>query len=226
MTTWRAAGDQLFEMRAKRREPIAGDHVNTIPEISKVFERHDEVLPPTPRDPPKGHPGDRFRGWKRAASLFIRKLITVGAVVSAAVAAAIPGTIIAATVPTATVATAGLRSIDPAARWRRRRRDIGLAAAAALARVIAAAPISVPDAVIATAVVAICFGPGRNSGGSECENCRGHDGYPAEFQHHETSPVICLAVSPHLDRSLPTETSNKAQAGISGRLSRDIARYG
>jgi hypothetical protein len=45
MTTWRAAGDQLFEMRAKRREPIAGDHVNTIPEISKVIERHDEVLP-------------------------------------------------------------------------------------------------------------------------------------------------------------------------------------
>jgi hypothetical protein len=39
-------------------------------------------------------------------------------------------------------------------------------------------------------------------------------------------PVIYLAVSPHLDRSLPTETSNKAQAGISGRLSRDIARYG
>jgi len=34
MTTWRAAGDQLFEMRAKRRAPFAGDHVNTIPKTS------------------------------------------------------------------------------------------------------------------------------------------------------------------------------------------------
>ena len=24
-----------------------------------------------------------------------------------------------------------------------------------------------------------CFGLGRNGGGSECERCRGHDGYPA-----------------------------------------------
>jgi hypothetical protein len=166
---------------------------------------------------------------KRAASFSIRKLITVVAVVStavaAAIAAAITGAIIAATVIAAAVATAGRRSIDPAA-GRRRRRDIGLATAAAPAPVIAAAPVSVPNGAIATAVVAICFGPGRNGGGSECENCRGHDGYPAEFQHHDTSPVIYMAVSPHLVRSLPTETSNKAQAGISGRLARDISRYG
>ena len=48
-------------------------------------------------------------------------------------------------------------------------RDIDLAAAAAPASVIAAAPISIPDGAIATAEVAICFGPGRNGGGSECE---------------------------------------------------------
>ena len=39
-------------------------------------------------------------------------------------------------------------------------------------------------------------------------------------------PFAYLAVNPHLDCSLPTETSNKAQAGISDRLSRDISRYG
>jgi hypothetical protein len=169
--------------------------------------------------------GDRlFGGERRAAGFLIGKLITVVTAVTAAVTAVITGAIIAATVPTATVATAGRRSIDAAA-GRRRRRDIDLAAAAT-APVIAAAPISVSGGTIATAVVAICFGAGRNDGGSECENCRGHDGYPAEFQHHETSPVIFLAASPHLDRSLQIETSNKAQAGISGRLSRDISRYG
>jgi hypothetical protein len=179
--------------------------------------------------------GDRlFGGERRAAGFLIRKLITVvTAAITAAVAAVITGAIIAATVPTATapaaavpaatVDTAGRRSIDPTA-GRRRRRDIDLAAAAT-APVIAAAPISV-SGTIATAVVPICFGPGRNGGGSECENRRGHDGYPAEFQHHETSPVIFLAASPHLDRSLQIETSNKAQAGISGRLSRDISRHG
>jgi hypothetical protein len=33
-------------------------------------------------------------------------------------------------------------------------------------------------------------------------------------------------VSPHFDCSLPTETLNKAQAGISERLPRDISQDG
>jgi hypothetical protein len=53
-----------------------------------------------------------------------------------------------------------------------------LAAAAAPAPVIAAAPI--PDGTVATGEEATCFGPGRNGGGSECENCRGHDGYAGD----------------------------------------------
>jgi hypothetical protein len=36
---------------------------------------------------------------------------------------------------------------------------------------------------------------------------------------------VYLAVNPHLDCSLPTETSNKAQAGISDRLSGDISQH-
>jgi hypothetical protein len=117
----------------------------------------------------------------------IRRLITVvaAAITDAIITAAITAAVIAAAI-TATVDTAGRRrSIDPAAGWRRRR-DIDLAAATC---VVAAAPISV-SGTIATGIVAICLGAGRNGGGSECENCRGYDGYPAEFQHHETSPVI------------------------------------
>ena len=36
------------------------------------------------------------------------------------------------------------------------------------------------------------FGLGRNGAGSEYESYRGHDRYPAEFQHHDTSPVIFI----------------------------------
>jgi hypothetical protein len=41
-------------------------------------------------------------------------------------------------------------------------------------------------------------GVGRNGGGSDCESSGGYDGDPAEFQHQDTSPVIFLAVNPHL----------------------------
>jgi hypothetical protein len=71
-----------------------------------------------------------------------------------------------------------------------------------------------------------CFGFGGNGSSSKCKSCCEHDGYPAKFQHHDTSPSVYLAVNPHLDCSLRTQTSNKAQAGISSRPSRDISRHG
>jgi hypothetical protein len=71
-----------------------------------------------------------------------------------------------------------------------------------------------------------CIGFGGNGSSSKCKSCCEHDGYPAKFQHHDTSPSVYLAVNPHLDCSLRTQTSNKAQAGISSRPSRDISRHG
>ena len=41
-----------------------------------------------------------------------------------------------------------------------------------------------------------------------------------------THPSVYLAVNPRLFCSLRTWTSNKAQAGISNRRSRDISRHG
>jgi hypothetical protein len=62
-----------------------------------------------------------------------------------------------------------------------------------------------------------CFGLGGNGGGSECESCHGHDRYLPNFSIMTRLPlIICL----------PTETSNKAQAGISRPLSRDISQHG
>jgi hypothetical protein len=111
--------------------------------------------------------------------------ITAASITAASITAA---AIKVATVPTATVDTARRRNIDSAA-GRRRRRKIDLAAAAAPE--ITAATIR--DRTIATGEEAKCFGLGRNGGGSECESCCGHDSYPAEFQHHDTSPVIYFA---------------------------------
>jgi hypothetical protein len=122
-------------------------------------------------------------------SFLIRKLISIVTAIAAAIPAAIPAAIAAAII----AARAPTATIDTARRRRRRsiaagRRNIDLAAAAA--PVIAAAPI--PDGTIATGEEAKCFGLGRNGGSSECESRRGHDSYPAEFQHHDTSPVIYL----------------------------------
>jgi hypothetical protein len=114
----------------------------------------------------------------------------VTAAIAATVTAAIAATVtaaIAATV-TATIDTARQRrrrSIDTARR--RRRRSIDLAAAATV--IATAAPV-----IAATGAhrakergteqrrskeEAKCFDLGRNGGGSECESCSGHDGYPA-----------------------------------------------
>jgi hypothetical protein len=133
------------------------------------------------------------------ASLLIRGLISiVTAAIAATVVAAVTATIEAA----ATVDTARRRNIDSAT-GRRRRRNIDLAAAAPIitaAPVIAAAPVitaaPIRDRTIATGKEAKCFGLGRNGGGSECESCRGHNSYPAEFQHHDTSPVIIFGGEP------------------------------
>jgi hypothetical protein len=152
-----------------------------------------------------------------AASFLIRKLVTIITAITAAIIAAITAAIVAATVPTATIDTARRWSIDSAA-GRRRRRSINLAAAAA--PVIAAAPVR--DGTVASGEEAKCFGLGRNGGGNECEGCRGHHGYPAEFQHHDTSPVIYLAVGPRFDLSLPIETSKE---GTSWDFRAAISRY-
>jgi hypothetical protein len=113
----------------------------------------------------------------------IHKLVT------AAIAATITAAI-AAAAPTAAIDTARRRrrrNIDLAAGRRRRRRSIDLAAAAPV--IATAAPV-----IAATGAhrakergteqrrskeEAKCFGLGRNGGGSECESCSGHDGYPA-----------------------------------------------
>jgi hypothetical protein len=86
---------------------------------------------------------------------------------------------------TATVTAAIAATVDTARR--RRRRSIDLAAAATV--IATAAPV-----IAATGAhrakergteqrrskeEAKCFGLGRNGGGSECESCSGHDGYPA-----------------------------------------------
>ena len=69
-----------------------------------------------------------------------------------------------------------------------------------------------------------CFGFCGNGGSSNWESCSKHDGYAAQFQLHDAS-LLFWRVSPHFC-SLRIETSNKAQAGISDRLSRDIWRHG
>jgi hypothetical protein len=121
----------------------------------------------------------------------IHKLVT-GAItatitaVTAAIAAAVTATVTAAIA--ATIDTARRRrrrSIDTARR--RRWRSIDLAAAATV--IATAAPV-----IAATGAhrakergteqrrskeEAKCFGLGRNGGGSECESCSGHNGYPA-----------------------------------------------
>jgi hypothetical protein len=118
----------------------------------------------------------------------------IAAAVTAAIAAAIAAAVTAAIVATVTAAIAVTidtarwrrrRSIDTARR--RRRRSIDLAAAATV--IATAAPV-----IAATGAhrakergteqrrskeEAKCFGLGRNGGGSECESCGGHDGYPA-----------------------------------------------
>jgi len=116
----------------------------------------------------------------------IADAIIAAATITPAIADAIATAVTAAIIAAAPVDTARRRNIDSAA-GRRWRRNVDLAAAAPP---IAAASIPVPDGTIATGEEATCFGPGRNGGGSECESCRGRDGYPAEFEHHDTSPVI------------------------------------
>jgi hypothetical protein len=118
----------------------------------------------------------------------------VTAAIAAAVTAAIAATVTAAIIATVTAAIAATidtarrrrrRSIDTARR--RRRRSIDLAAAATV--IATAAPV-----IAATGAhrakergteqrrskeEAKCFCLGRNGGGSECESCSGHNGYPA-----------------------------------------------
>jgi len=111
---------------------------------------------------------------------------------------------IAATAPSATVNTArrrrrrgsidlaagrGRRSIDLAA-GRRRRRSIDLAAGRRRRRRRrSAATGAIRDGTMGEWEVS-GSGVGRNHSGSDRESSGGYDSDPAEFQHHDTSPVI------------------------------------
>jgi len=119
-------------------------------------------------------------------------------------AATVTDAAITAATITATIDTARRRSTA----GRRRRRNPDLAAAGA----------SIRGRTMATGNKEVgCFGLGGNGGGSECESCHGHDRYLPNFSIMTRLPlIICL----------PTETSNKAQAGISRPLSRDISQHG
>jgi hypothetical protein len=138
----------------------------------------------------------------------IHKLVTgaitatitaVTAAIAAAVTAAIAATVtaaIAATVTTAIAATIDTarrrrrRSIDTARRRRRRRsidtarrrrrRSIDLATAAPVIAATGAHRAKERGTEQRRSKEeAKCFDLGRNGGGSECESCSGHDGYPA-----------------------------------------------
>jgi hypothetical protein len=124
------------------------------------------------------------------------KLITI---ISAAITTIVPAIVAAAIavvgsiVPTSAVGTATRR-------WRTagRRRRWGVYLAAAAGPVISADG-SKHDGTVAIDIGSRAegFGSGRNRCNSECEGCRRHSSYPAEFQHqHDTSPVIFLAVVP------------------------------
>src|SRR5450631_1065933 len=120
-----------------------------------------------------------------AAAVTAAIAAAVTAAIAAAVTAAIAATVTAAIAVTIdTARRRRRRSIDTARR--RRRRSIDLAAAAPV--IATAAPV-----IAATGAhraeergteqrrskeEAKCFGLGRNGGGSECESCGGHDGYP------------------------------------------------
>ena len=114
-------------------------------------------------------------------------IIVISAAIASGVATAI--TAIVATITaitsavsraiTATVAAAVTTSITAAidTARRRRRRSIDLATRRRWRRSIRDGTRgndrSTGDGEVG------CFGLGRNGGGSECERCRGHDGYPA-----------------------------------------------
>jgi hypothetical protein len=103
-------------------------------------------------------------------------------------------TITDVTITDATITVAIATAIDTARR-RRRRRNIDLAAGRRSDLAAAATVIATAAPVIAATGAhrakergteqrrskeeAKCFGLGRNGGGSECESCSGHDGYPA-----------------------------------------------
>jgi hypothetical protein len=144
--------------------------------------------------------------------------ITVGDIAATGPTATGPtATAPAATAPAATINTARWRrrSIDLAARrrridlaaGRRRRGSIDLAARRRRRRSVDLAAgrrrrRSATTGVVRDGTIGNCevggSGVGRNNGGSDCESRSGHDGDPAEFQHHDTSPVILFGGEPAL----------------------------
>jgi hypothetical protein len=154
------------------------------------------------------------------------KLVTI---ISAAITSIVPAIVTAAIavagsiVPTSAIGTAARRR-RTAGRWRRR---WGIHLAAAAGPVISAHG-SKHDGTVAIDIWARAerFGLGRNRCNSECEGCRRHSSYPAEFQHqHDTSPVMFFGGESAFF-SPAMETSNKGASWISARRTRDILRYG
>ena len=112
----------------------------------------------------------------------ITAIVATITAITSAVSRAITATVAAAV--TTSVTTSITAAIDTARRRRRRsidlatrRRSIDLATRRRWRRSIRDGTRgnepSTGDGEVG------CFGLGRNGGGSECERCRGHDGYPA-----------------------------------------------
>jgi MFS superfamily sulfate permease-like transporter len=129
------------------------------------------------------------------SQLLIHKLpttITAATITAATITAA---TITAATITAVTITAAitvaiaiAIATAIDTARRRRRRRNIDLAAGRRSDLAAAATVIAATGAHRAkergteqrrSKEEAKCFGLGRNGGGSECESCSGHNGYPA-----------------------------------------------
>jgi hypothetical protein len=121
------------------------------------------------------------------------------ATITAATITAAIATTITATAPTLTAIVTARRR-----RWRRRSPGLTTTAPIGATAVWAAAPRAGTRTndrrpnERRCKEEAKCFSFGGNGGGSKRKSCRGHNGYPAESQHHDTSLCFCLAVNPHL----------------------------
>jgi hypothetical protein len=113
----------------------------------------------------------------------ITAIVATITAITSAVSRAITATVITSITAAIDTARRRRRSVDLATRRRsnlaarRRRRSIDLATRRRWRRSIRDGTRgndrSTGDGEVG------CFGLGRNGGGSECERCRGHDGYPA-----------------------------------------------
>jgi hypothetical protein len=123
------------------------------------------------------------------AAATIATIATIAAIAAATIATiATIAAIAAATVAAIASAIDTARRRKAAGRRRRRkaagRRSIDLAAAGS----VIATPVISAATPATHRIIALCLGERGDGGSSECEGRREHDDWPAEFQHHDTSP--------------------------------------